>query len=260
MTSTGSTRGDFDRTVLDRAKDVARSQVWDALVREQAAQLNVHGKIPAFLGADVAADRLAALPVWERARVVKAVPDRAQLPVRARALAEGKLVYMAVPKLATAQPFRLLDPLHLTVSPDHAAAHETAMRVGQPVGVEEMRPVDLVVCGSVAVNRHGARLGKGAGYADLEVALLVEAGLLTDATTIVTTVHPLQILDQDLPESRHDFRVDVIVTPDEVITCTPPRRPTGLYWDDLPTQKINAIPILQKLAEVRRESSTSQNS
>jgi NAD(P)-dependent dehydrogenase (short-subunit alcohol dehydrogenase family) len=35
-----------------------------------------------------------------------------------------------------------------------------------------MRPVNLVVCGSVAVNRRGVRLGKGAGYSDIEVALL----------------------------------------------------------------------------------------
>lgn len=256
MTSTDPTHRDADPTRLDRgdvdrAKDSARAQVWDALAREQAAQPNVHGKIPAFLGADIAADRLADLPVWKHAQVVKAVPDRAQLPVRARALAEGKIVYMAVPKLATEQPFRLLDPRHLTVPPDQAAAHEVAMQVGQPVGVEEMHPVDLVICGSVAVNRHGTRLGKGAGYADLEVALLAEAGLLTDATTIVTPVHPLQVLDQDLPETRHDFRVDLIVTPDEVITCTPPRRPAGIYWADLPARKINAIPVLQRLAAAR---------
>jgi 5-formyltetrahydrofolate cyclo-ligase len=246
MISTDPTRND-----VDRVKDAARTRVWDALARAQAAQPNVHGKIPAFVGADVAADRLAALPVWERAQVVKAVPDRAQLPVRARALAEGKLVYMAVPKLASEQPFRLLDPRHLTVPPDQAATHEVAMQVGQPVGVEEMQRVDLVVVGSVAVDRHGVRLGKGAGYADLEVALLVEAGLLTDTTIIVTTVHPLQVLDHDLPETRHDFRVDLIVTPDEVIPCTPPRRPAGLYWADLPAQKINAIPVLQRLAAAR---------
>ena len=158
---------------------------------------------------------------------------------------------MAVPKLATEQPFRLLDPRHLTVPPDQAATHEVAMQVGQPIGVEEMYPVDLIVVGSVAVNRRGVRLGKGAGYADLEVALLAEAGLLTDTTTIVTTMHPLQVLDQDLPETQHDFRVDLIVTPDEVITCTPPRRPTGLYWADLTAQKINAIPVLQRLAAAR---------
>ena len=47
----------------------------------------------------------------------------------------------------------------------------------------------------MAVNRDGTRLGKGPGYSDLEVALLAEAGLIGPATVIVTTVHPLQVLD-----------------------------------------------------------------
>jgi 5-formyltetrahydrofolate cyclo-ligase len=41
-----------------------------------------------------------------------------------------------------------------------------------------MQPVDLVACGSVAVDRTGARLGKGAGYSEIEVGLLNDAGLI----------------------------------------------------------------------------------
>ena len=37
-------------------------------------------------------------------------PDQPQLPVRVRALRDGKLVYMAVPKLAHPLPFFRLDP------------------------------------------------------------------------------------------------------------------------------------------------------
>jgi 5-formyltetrahydrofolate cyclo-ligase len=61
-----------------------------------------------------------------------------------------------------------------------AAVHETAETIARKVAVGELRPVDLVVCGSVAVNRSGVRLGKGGGYADLELALLVEAGLVSN--------------------------------------------------------------------------------
>ena len=85
MTSTDPTRRDVDPTRLersdvDRAKDAARTQIWDALAREHAAQPNVHGKIPAFVGADVAAARLAALPVWKHARIIKAVPTGPSCP------------------------------------------------------------------------------------------------------------------------------------------------------------------------------------
>ncbi|WP_207394133.1 5-formyltetrahydrofolate cyclo-ligase [Actinomadura formosensis] len=107
-----------------------------------------------------------------------------------------------------------------------------------------MRPIDIVVCGSVAVNRSGARIGKGAGYSDLEVALLIEAALVTDETIIGAPVHQLQVVDEEIPETEHDFSVDVIVTPDEVIECASRRRPLGLIWDDLTPEKVKAIPVL----------------
>lgn len=231
-------------TEVERAKWAARKQVWARLEREHAAPPGVHGRIPAFFGADRAADRLASLPVWQTARVLKAVPDSAQEPVRARALRDGKVVYMAVPKLAEARPFYLLDPRSLAVSQDEAASKGVAARVAPQVGVEDMTLVDMIVCGSMAVNRGGVRLGKGAGYSDIEVALLQEAGLIGPRTTIVTTVHQLQVVDDDLPETEHDFGVDLIVTPDEVIRSGRSRRPCGLIWADLDAAKIAAIPVL----------------
>jgi 5-formyltetrahydrofolate cyclo-ligase len=231
-------------TDVDQAKQTIRERVWSLLEREHAAPPGVHGRIPSFYGADHAADRLITLPVWHTARVIKVVPDTAQQPVRAHALCEGKLVYMAVPKLADRLPFYVLDPASLPVSPEEAASKDVAARVAPKVDVEQMQPVDLIVCGSVAVNRRGVRLGKGAGYSDIEVALLQEAGLIGPNTTIVTTVHPLQIVDDELPEIEHDFGVDVIVTPDDVMTCDTPRRPRGLIWANLSPEKIAAIPVL----------------
>lgn len=219
-------------------------RMWDLLEREDVVEHGVHGYIPAFTGADAAADRLAQLPAWLAAEVIKAVPDRAQQPVREQALRDGKLLYMAVPKLADDLPFYLLDPASLAVPPAEAASREEAARAARKISVAQMRPVDLVICGSVAVNRDGARLGKGAGYSDIEVALLQEAGLIGPNTVIATTVHPLQVISEALPETEHDFSVDLIVTPDEVIECGPPRRPGGLYWEHLTAEKIAAIPVL----------------
>ncbi|SES36071.1 5-formyltetrahydrofolate cyclo-ligase [Actinokineospora terrae] len=242
-------------TSIDDLKNAARNQVWAALTACGAVHdTDVYGRIPNFVDSHLAADRLAALPAWQSAGVVKAVPDKAQLPVRARALREGKIVYMAVPKLAKQRPFYLLDPEHLTVPPEQAADSHVAADIAPTVDVDSLLPIDLIVCGSVAVNRHGVRLGKGAGYSDLEVALLQEAGLIRQETVIATTVHSLQVVDGELPESEHDFSVDLIVTPDEVINCAPRRRSPGLLWECLPAEKIAAIPALASRASAPRRS------
>ncbi|MGW0789797.1 5-formyltetrahydrofolate cyclo-ligase [Streptomyces sp. NPDC002911] len=230
---------------LDRAKQAVRTQVWDALAAADAVHdASVHGRIPSFKGAERAADRLAALPAWQRASFVKAVPDKAQLPVRVRALQDGKTVYMAVPKLATLKPFYLLDPANLTVPPAEAAASRTAAATAPTVEVDALRPLDLIVLGSVAVNHDGARIGKGAGYSDLEFALLTEAGLVSAETVIVTTVHALQVTEIPIPTTEHDVSIDLIVTPDETILCPNPHRPSGIDWSALTAEKIATIPAL----------------
>jgi 5-formyltetrahydrofolate cyclo-ligase len=232
-------------TKIAQEKDALRARVWRLLEREGAVPPGSYGKIPGFHGAETAAERLAELDVWQRARTVKANPDWAQLPVRVHALKEGKLLYIAVPRMASLQPFFLLDAGMLTIPPEQAAEPGSAARVADRVGPADMRPIDLVVCGSVAVNRTGARIGKGAGYSVLEVALLIEAGLVTDETVIVATVHQLQVVDEDIPETEHDFSVDLIVTPDAVIRCPDRRRPHGVVQDDLTPEKIEAIPVLK---------------
>ncbi|WP_198427402.1 5-formyltetrahydrofolate cyclo-ligase [Streptomyces buecherae] len=229
---------------LQQVKQAFRERVWDLLERERAVPLGVAGHIPDFMGSEMAAARLAEHPDWQAARVVKAVPDLAQLPVRIRALEDGKKLYMASPKLAAQKPFYHVDAKSLTVPPSEAATHRAVARLAQSVDLDAMPPIDLVVCGSVAVNREGVRLGKGAGYADIEVALLHEAGLIGQNTRIATTVHSLQVLDEDLPETEHDFRVDLIITPDDAFECKPGRSRPGIVWDHLTPEVIAAIPAL----------------
>jgi len=65
---------------IDEAKRAIRRRVWDLLEQERVVERGVHGYVPAFAGAAAAADRLASLPEWQAAQVVKAVPDRAHRP------------------------------------------------------------------------------------------------------------------------------------------------------------------------------------
>ena len=218
------------------AKQDVRERVWQTLQDRGAARFpGARGRIPNFRGAEAAAARLAELPEWVGARIVKSNPDSPQLPVRRRARHDGKTLYMAVPRLAEQKPF-------VRVMGDPTI--KKAMVEGEPVAVADLGHIDLVVCGTVAVNREGVRVGKGGGYSDIELGLLIEAGLVDDDTTIVTTVHPLQVLDEELPETEHDFRVDIIVTPDDVIRPGAPRRSPGIIWDHLEAETIEAIPVL----------------
>lgn len=229
-------------------KQRVRERVWQSI--ERAAEVRrapgAFGRIPNFAGAEVAARRLWELPEWRAARVLKMNPDTPQLALRARAIEEGKLLYMAVPKLASEQPFWALERSRLGVTALEAASADGAARHGVLTALEELAPIDLIVCGSVAVNPEGVRVGKGAGYADLEFALLSEAGLVSDATTIATTVHDLQLLDEPLPETPHDFRVDRVATPTRVLSCPRRARPSGVVWDELDAAQIAAIPALAR--------------
>lgn len=235
-------------------KQQIREQVWSRIESDPQVRRppGARGRIPAFAGAGQAAERLAALPEWQRARVIKLNPDSAQLAVRARAVEEGKCVYVAVPKLSAEHPFLMLDRRYSSVPALEASSIEGAARHGKPTRLEDMQPLDLIVSGTVAVNPSGVRIGKGGGYADLEFALLVELGLVTDATIIATTVHDVQVLEVPLPETQHDFRVDVIATPTRVLRCSGgaprPPRPRGIVWEHLDAAKIAAIPVLQARA------------
>lgn len=232
-------------TEHEQAKQRVREQIWDALDAADAVHdATSHGRIPDFCGKEQAAERLAALARWKTAGVIKSVPDKAQLPVRVHALTEGKIVYMAVPKLATPKPFYVLDPATLTAPPEQAATSHIAATIAPTADTDTLQPIDIVVLGSVAVNRAGVRIGKGAGYSDIEFALLTEAGLISPNTLIVTTVHALQVIDEPIPSTEHDVTVDLIITPDEVIRTTETHRPPGILWDHLTPEKIAQIPAL----------------
>lgn len=232
------------------AKNRLRQKIWALLDAENIGRTGpVQGKIPDFSGADQAARLLADHPTWGAAKVVKANPDKAQAEVRLDAVKTGKLLYMAVPKIATPDPFYLIDPNNLQVPAELAVSGKGAAKHTPRTGLGRMNTVDVIVCGSVAVNTNGVRIGKGAGYSDIEMSLLAQAGLVTDDTLIVTTVHSLQVVDEAIPEADHDVSVDLIVTPEEVIACPSRRRPSGIDWQALGEDKINAIPVLQALRD-----------
>src|SRR3954462_3287650 len=105
------------------AKAALREDVWERMTLARAARFpGARGRIPNFVGAEQAAERLRSTDAWHRAATLKSNPDSPQWPVRQPALAAGKVVYMAVPRLAEERPFFLLDPARLADTPRAASS------------------------------------------------------------------------------------------------------------------------------------------
>jgi 5-formyltetrahydrofolate cyclo-ligase len=206
----------------------------------------VQGRIPNFKGAESAAERLFAHPIFKHVKVIKVNPDSPQRWVRKLALERGITVIMPTPRLKGA--FRKLDPKKIPKERyDDAASLKRGAQWGEDLALDELPKIDLVVMGSVAVTRGGQRLGKGHGYADLEYAMLRELG--NPAVPVATTVHPLQIL-AGFPTEAHDLAVSIIATPERLIEVKhPPAPPVGIDWKLLPDAALTEMPVL---AELRR--------
>ncbi len=208
-----------------------------------------HSRVPNFKGADLAARLLSTMQEWQRAKNIKANPDSPQRPVRHLAMSSGKSIYMAVPRLKEKKCFIKLDPSKISSKNfSEASTIKGAFKFGLPVHPKEIPPIDLIVAGSVAVNKKGSRIGKGGGYSDLEYAIGREFGFVKEDVVIVTTVHPIQVVDEDLPETDHDFRIDFIITPTDIIsTHREGGRPKEIIRDHLTEEKISEIPILKEI-------------
>jgi 5-formyltetrahydrofolate cyclo-ligase len=236
-------------------KWVIRKRIWDMMEEKDIARFPrpVHHRIPNFVGAEQAAKRLATLPEFESAKIVKINPDTPQRPVRHIVLEQGKTLLTPQPRLRTGFfstiQMKLLPSL---VRIEECTNSKGVVKYGISVTLNDKYTVDLVVVGSTAVCPNtGARVGKGEGFAELEWGILSLQGNLDPVTTIVvTTVHDEQIVD-DIPEgalTKHDVPVDIIVTPTRIIRV-PNRapKPSGVFWDLLSPQKLAQIRVLQQL-------------
>lgn len=236
------------------AKDVIRAEVWQRLQMAGMGIGPVVSMIPNFVGADVAAWRLAQHPAWATARAVKTNPDHAQTPIRIRALYEGRIVYTPVPYLTQDFPYLRLDPARLLdkgISIELAATPQGFMAHGERLEFEEIEPLDFCVVGSVAVSCAGGRTGKGAGFADLETGIFRALGLVSDRTPIATTVHSLQLVpDGAVVIEAHDTPLDLIATETGLIEthCTLPR-PGGVDWPVVRPEQFETIPFLTRLRD-----------
>ena len=128
-----------------QTKDQLRQAIWTLLQQKKVARFpGAEGRIPNFIGAEACAKLLAETPYWKAAKVLKCNPDSPQRAIRQRALAEGKIAYMAVPRLRSDKPFIELDPAKLKCSPYAASSIKGASqhgRLGYAAGCNTIRRI-----------------------------------------------------------------------------------------------------------------------
>ena len=134
-----------------------------------------------------------------------------------------------------------------------ASSIKGAFKFGKIISLNEIPKIDLIITGSVAVCKDGARLGKGHGYGELEYAILRELNLIDKNIPIITTVHEIQIVDY-IPVEKHDVPVDLIVTPNKIIeTEKKYEKPKGIYWELLNEKIFEEIAVLKELKNLKQK-------
>ncbi|MDP3938541.1 MAG: 5-formyltetrahydrofolate cyclo-ligase [Deltaproteobacteria bacterium] len=161
--------------------------------------------------------RVAALPVWTRAKVVALyAPIRGEadlLPLVELARAEGKRVVFPRARAAA----RALEFLEIESA---GQLHPGAYGVPEPPDEAGRRvpfpAVELLVLPGLAFDPEGRRLGFGGGYYD---RLLAEGGPIT-----IGIAFEMQMRTR-LPDEAHDRGVEIVVT--EARSLVPGRRNAG---------------------------------
>ncbi len=190
-----------------KSKQDVRNYVWRRIA--SICRSNPYRRIPNFLNAEIACEKVKKLEEYVNSKCVFSAPDSVLLRLREIALKDKKLLLVAKPKI---KGFWILDKY---VNPTIKAMD----KFGRDVRLDELDvKVDLFVQGCVAVDEKGNRIGKGSGFGDREYELLKDYGLLSKNCLYIVVAHDMQVFD-DLSYlmSEHDVRADVILTPSRII-------------------------------------------
>lgn len=249
-------------TAIERekpSKAYYRQDAWMAMrnrSQETSGPSNhINRKIPYFPEADVCAERLVNTIEFLNTKTIKVNIDLAQEAVKLQALKAGKTLFVA-PSQKSDYLYAKIKPCNVDEVPLAQQKRIVKMLAGEEtyeeLGIEHAEPLDMIVVGCVAVTESGQRIGKGNGYVDLEIGILVELGVITDRTVIATTVADEQVYPP-LPEDMFtavDFTIDLIVTPTRTLRTerrTP--RAVGIQWPLLSSRRLEVVRVLKKLKE-----------
>ncbi|XP_030369736.1 uncharacterized protein LOC115620575 [Scaptodrosophila lebanonensis] len=214
---------------------------------------SIFNRIPAFVDADKAAGLFIQEEEFKKAQHIRVNIDRALHDFKEKATLANKSVYLPSTRESSAVCLKVDVPVDATEEQKKEALRvQDIQKYRTEIGLDSNLKLDLVVIGSVVVSRDGYRIGRGNGFADLDIGLLIELGAITPETVIVTIVHDLQVVDS-LPTNlfqKYDTPVDLIVTPTEIIRVAKRLpRPSGVFWELLSERRLKILPVLQQLKE-----------
>ncbi|KAL7302247.1 hypothetical protein TKK_0004918 [Trichogramma kaykai] len=237
-------------------KQTFREKIWVHMAKEKLASpyRSLCNRIPCFLGSTDATKRLMELDEFKDAKLLMISPDKPQKSVILRSLLKEKEVLVPRPRLLSGLFLHVKNASGLpNEETKKAVTRHNIKQIETPVGYDAKDlKVDMVVLGSLCVNKSGCRIGDGEGFADLEYVILSKMKAVNEKTVVVTTVHDCQILD-DLPNDLfgpHDVPVDIIVTPTQTIVVNPKsNKPTEIIWSMISKRRLESIPVLSEIKQ-----------
>lgn len=167
---------------------------------------------------------------------------------RVNALLDGKELIM--PAAGLKEGFFLLKPFTIPFRDLlKAVTYKGLADYGVHLRSEEISLLDISLLAgeSFAVDRQGARLGDGAGFFDLAAALLGAMGGLGQDCRVAAAIYDQKRIIGSVPLQPWDLRCSDILGPDGFEALSAPARVAGIFWDELPEERIRRISPLWKL-------------
>jgi 5-formyltetrahydrofolate cyclo-ligase len=195
-----------------RSKRDVREHVWRNIEGFATFPFPVKGRIPNFVGAIKACEKLRELERYQNSTIVFSAPDSPLKRAREIVIEDGKALLAVKPHM---KGFLLIRDTACTTISKMSRCPEVKLET-----LKTMGKIRTFIQGCVAVDRKGNRIGKGSGYGDKEYTLLKKHGLLADDCIYVVIAHPVQVFeDLSYLMDEHDIRADVILTPHSIVSA-----------------------------------------
>jgi len=192
---------------------------------------------PHFVGVEKASIRAAVLDEFIAAKVVMVSPGVAVL--RDTVLSQGKMLVSPAPGLRDDKVLQ-----ELVVNKQEIVEGKRHQKF-QRKELNEETKIDVLVVGSMLVDKTGRRMGKKLEQVGVEYVL---GKLFTQSLVVITIVHDCQVVEH-IPESMFsamDVPVDIIVTPSKVIRVKDRLpKPKEILWNKVTENMLHNIPALK---------------